>query len=202
MKLGNAIISGVAVLCLVAVSSLGQNPHASGGPGGAQGAGAGGLRGAAGNAMGSDMARGNNGSMTDRGSTMNGSNRASASSPTTLLESNTKLNNTLTSNLHSKGLLPTGANLKDTCSGFMNLGQCIAAIHVSHNLSLSFDCMKANMTGTAPAQGVTCPDGTGTSKLKMGKSIQALSPNSDAKTESKAAQKQANADIKDAEKNS
>ena len=92
--------------------------------------------------------------------------------------------------------------MKDTCSGFKNLGQCIAAIHGSHNLNLSFDCMNANLTGTAPAQGVTCPDGTGTSKLNLGKSIQALSPNSDAKTESKAAQKQTNADIKDAEKNS
>jgi hypothetical protein len=124
---------------------------------------------------------------------------AASSSPTTLLTNNTKLDSTLTSKLQSKGLLPTGTDLKVTCAGFKNLGQCIAAIHVSHNLNVPFACMQADMTGTAPVAGTTCPTGTGSSKLSLGKSIQALSPNADAKAESKTGTSEANADIKDAE---
>jgi len=123
----------------------------------------------------------------------------SSSSPTTLLTNNTKLDSKLTSNLQSKGLLPAGTDLKDACSGFKNLGQCVAAIHVSHNLNVPFACLKADMTGTAPATDSTCPAGTGSSKLSLGKSIQSLSPNADARTESKNAQKQSDSDIKDAQ---
>jgi hypothetical protein len=33
-------------------------------------------------------------------------------------------------------------------SGFKNRGQFIAALHVSHNLNIPFDQLKADMTGT------------------------------------------------------
>ena len=92
--------------------------------------------------------------------------------------------------------------MKDACSGFKNLGQCVAAIHVSHNLNISFDCLRADMTAGAVPQGTTCPAGTGSSKMSLGKSIQTLSPNSSGKSEAKTAEKQANSDIKDAEKSS
>lgn len=199
MKLRMAITSGIAALCLAALPAFGQNPRAGGPPGGAPGASAGGSRGPA---MGGEMGRGNAGSMADHGPMMNETNHASASSPTTLLERNTKLDSTLTSRLQSKGLLPLGTDLKDACSKFKNLGQCVAAIHVSHNLNISFDCLKADMTGGSVPQGTACPAGTGSSKMSLGKSIQALSPNSSGKSEAKAAEKQAKADIKDAGKNS
>ena len=77
--------------------------------------------------------------------------------------------------------------------------RCVAAIHVSHNLDVPFACMKANVTGTAPATGTTCPAGTGSSKLSLGKSIEALAPNADSKATSKTAAKQADADINEAE---
>lgn len=203
MKLRNAIASGIAVLLLAAVPALGQNPHAGGAPGGAPGAAAGGSHGVAmGNGMDNGMNRGNSANIPDHGPSMKASNHASASSPTTLLDRNTKLDSTLTSKLQSKGLLPSGTDLKDACAGFRNLGQCIAAIHVSHNLNLSFDCLKADMTGGTVPQGTTCPAGTGSSKMSLGKSIQTLSPNTTAKSEAKTAERQANADIKDAEKNS
>jgi hypothetical protein len=92
-----------------------------------------------------------------------------------------------------------GTDLKDACTGFKNLGQCVAAMHVSHNLNVPFGCLSANMTGTAPATGTTCPAGTGSSKMSLGKAIQALSPNTNAKTEVKSATKQADADINEAE---
>lgn len=124
---------------------------------------------------------------------------AAAGSPSTVLTRNTKLDTHLTSLLQSKGLLPKGTDLKDACSGFKNLGQCVAAIHVSHNLNIPFACLSADMTGTAPATGTTCPAGTGASKMSLGKSIQTLSPNATSKTEEKTATRQANDDINEAE---
>ncbi len=170
-----------AAFCLSLTPAFAQHPR--GGPGGAGGAHGPAMGNGAGHAGGSSQG-------------------AASSSPTTLLTKNTKLDSTLTSKLQSKGLLPAGTDLKDACGGFKNLGQCVAAIHVSHNLNVPFACMKANMTGTAPAAGTTCPAGTGTSKESLGKSIQALSPNSDAKTEAKNAQKAGDADIREAESHS
>jgi len=176
----------VAAVGSVAITpALAQHPH-----------------GAAGNAGGSHGPAMNNGANHDSGSTS--SKAATSSSPTALLTKNIKLDTNLTAKLQSKSLLPSGTDLKDACDGFKNLGQCVAAIHVSHNLHIPFACMKANMTGTPPAAGTTCPAGTGSSKNKMslGKSIQALSPTANSKTEATNAQKQGDADIKEAETNS
>src|SRR6266478_6500429 len=93
----------------------------------------------------------------------------------------------------------TGTPAQKACSGFKNLGQCVAAAHVSKNLGISFACMQADMTGKAPAQGSTCPAGTGSKSMSLGKSIQALRPNVDRKLEAKKAEKQADADIKNSD---
>lgn len=182
-----SILTAAAVFCFAVASASAQRPHGSpaGGPAGASGS--------HGPAI-------NNGAAGDHGN-INGNGAAkgaTANSPTTLLNNNAKLDSTLTAKLQSKGLLPAGTDLKDACAGFKNLGQCVAAIHVSHNLNVPFACMQANMTGTAPAAGTTCPAGTGSSKLSLGKSIQALSPNADAKGESKTAKSETDADLKDA----
>jgi hypothetical protein len=179
------LILVAAVGCVAITPALAQHSH-----------------GAAGNAGGSHGPAMNNGSDHDSGSTS--SKAVTSSSPTSLLTKNTKLDTNLTAKLQSKGLLPAGTDLRDACDGFKNLGQCVAAIHVSHNLDIPFACMKANMTGTTPAAGTTCPAGIGASKDKMslGKSIQALSPTANSKTEATNAQKQGDADIKEAEANS
>jgi len=181
------VLVAVVAFCFAAAPAFAQHPHA--GPGGAAGS-PGGSHGAA---M-SDSAADHGNPVLSKGAT--------SSSPTTLLTNNTKLDLTLTSKLQSKGLLPSGTDLKDACAGFKNLGQCVAAIHVSHNLSVPFACMKADMTGTAPDTGVTCPPGTGSSKMSLGKSIQTLSPDVDSKSAAKNAQKQSDADLKDAQTNS
>ena len=100
--------------------------------------------------------------------------------------------------IRSLWIAKTGMDAQQACSGFKNLGQCVAAAHVSKNLGLSFACMKADMTGTAPAQGASCPAGTGTKSLSLGKSIQALSPHANSKTESKKAAKQTDQDLNQA----
>jgi hypothetical protein len=177
--------TAAVAFCIAAAPALAQHPaHGAGAAGGA-----GGPHGAA---MGHDA----------DGST-GGSAKTSASSPTTLLSRNTKLDTNLTTKLQSKGLLPAGTDLKDACGGFKNLGQCIAAIHVSHNLNIPFTSLKCDMTSVGPdGTAKSCPSGTSTSKLSLGKSIQALLPNADAKSESKTGQKQSDEDIKDAESGS
>jgi len=47
-----------------------------------------------------------------------------------------------------KPLLPEGATLSQASSGFKNQGQFIAALHVSQNLNIPFDQLKARMTGS------------------------------------------------------
>jgi hypothetical protein len=45
-------------------------------------------------------------------------------------------------------LLPAGETLKAAATGFKNQGQFVAALHVSHNLNIPFDKLKAEMTGS------------------------------------------------------
>jgi hypothetical protein len=102
--------------------------------------------------------------------------------------------------LASKIQTLTGMPAQNACSGFKNLGQCVATAHVSKNLGLSFACMKADMTGLAPAAGSNCPAGTAANAkgMSLGKAIQTLSPTSNSKLEAKKANKQAKEDMKPA----
>lgn len=97
-------------------------------------------------------------------------------SPDTILKRNTKLSSKL------DGLLPAGTTAGQACSGFKHLGNCVSAIHVSHNLGIPFADLKAKMTGSHPES--------------LGKTIHDLKPDISAKNEAKKAQKQANSDIK------
>jgi hypothetical protein len=184
MKKQRLILMVAAAFCFAAAPAFAQHTH--GGP-------AGGAGGSHGPAM-------NNGA-ADHSADV--STKGTASSSPAVLSNNSKLDSKLTTKLQAKGLLPANTDLKDACGGFRNLGQCIAAIHVSHNLGISFDCLKANMTGVAAPAGSSCPAkasaSTGTSKMSLGKSIQALAPTANSKTESKTATTQADADIKEAQ---
>jgi hypothetical protein len=77
----------------------------------------------------------------------------------------------------------TGQNAQTACSGFKNIGQCVAAAHVAKNLDIpgGFDALKAKLTGTGA--------------VSLGKAIKQLAPNTDAKTEAKKANKQASDDL-------
>src|SRR5579862_8328193 len=46
-------------------------------------------------------------------------------------------------------LLPTGTDVATASTGFKNLGQFVAAVHVSKNLDIPFDTLKGKMTGTS-----------------------------------------------------
>lgn len=90
---------------------------------------------------------------------------------------------TQNANLASRlqALLP-GTNLQAAGEGFRNLGQFVAAAHVSHNLDIPFDQLKATMLGPGAES--------------LGSAIHALKPAADAKAEAKKAEKNADADIK------
>jgi hypothetical protein len=126
----------------------------------------------------------------------------SGKSATDLLTKNSKLNNALTTELSRKGLMPAGyTSLTDACSNFRSLGQCIAAIHVSHNRKISFNCLKWDMTNVKPTGDTsTCTDPKGA--MSLGKAIQKLDPNANAKTEAKKASQEADSEIKQASSSS
>jgi len=112
-----------------------------------------------------------------------------------LLTQNTKLSDKISA--------LTGESAQQSCTGFKNLGQCVAAAHVSKNLGISFDCLKSAMTGTAPSSSTSaCPAATTGKSMSLGKAISTLSPNTSSKTEAKKGQQQANQDLKDAINNS
>ena len=93
------------------------------------------------------------------------------------LSRNTKLSGRL------QTLLP-GQDLEIASSGFKNLGQFVAAVHVSKNLGIPFDELKYQMTD---------PD----SPKSLGKAIRQLRPDASSRREARKAKKQAKKDLKE-----
>ena len=109
-------------------------------------------------------------------------NSASASHMDTMHSSP---NDVLTHNTAVAGKIKTltGEDATSACNGFKNLGQCVAAAHVAKNLDIpgGFDALKAKTTGTGA--------------VSLGKAIELLAPNANAKSEAKRANKQAEQDL-------
>ena len=88
-----------------------------------------------------------------------------------------------------QALVPAGTNLQSAATGFKNLGQFVAAVHVSHNLGIPFDQLKAKLTGSNPQS--------------LGRAIHGLDPNLNSKTVKagvKTAEKQAEQDLESSER--
>ncbi len=159
--------------------------HGGGGMGGGRPAGAGPGSTGAPSGMGSE----NRGRGNDIGSMGTSHSSAASQSPSKVLD-NSKLDSSLTKSLSKSGITVPGGDLKSACSGFKNLGQCVAAMHVAKNLDIpgGFEALKGKMTGT--------------NAVSLGNAIQELSPNAKAKSESKKATKEANHEIGAAESTS
>ena len=82
-----------------------------------------------------------------------------------------------------QSLVPAPMTLDQAASGYKNLGQFIAALHVSHNLGIPFADLQADMTGAK--------------HYSLGQAIHALKPTADATAEVKKADQEADTDIKD-----
>ncbi len=99
-----------------------------------------------------------------------------------------------------QALLPPRTKLEDACTSFKELGDCVAALHVSHNLKIKFNCLKWDLTAVQPAPGnvSSCTAPEGGKALGLSKAIHTLKPDADAKTEARTAERRAREDIKDA----
>jgi len=104
-----------------------------------------------------------------------GSERASSGprAPGELLQQNSRLAERL------RTMLPAGTDVRTAAEGFRNLGEFVAAVHVSHNLGIPFADVKARMM-------------TGDS---LGDAIRALRPEADAQVEARRARSQADSDL-------
>jgi hypothetical protein len=80
------------------------------------------------------------------------------------------------------GLLPPGTNLQAAAAGFRNLGQFVAAVHVSHNLGIPFDQLRLRMTGPDP--------------MSLGQAIQSFKPSTNVSREVKRAEDEAREDMR------
>ncbi len=120
------------------------------------------------------------------------------------LEARIERNPGLKSKIES--LLPPNTDLKTALSGFKNDGQFMAALHVSKNLGIPFDQLKATMLGTNPQLTATTTGSTttgstttGSKPMSLGQAIHTLQPNlsaKDAEKEADKAENQARVDIK------
>lgn len=84
-----------------------------------------------------------------------------------------------------QALLP-GVDLQDASKGFANLGQFVAAVHVSDNLDIPFDQLKAKIVDE---------------KMSLGAAIRALRPEVDAEGAVQQAQTQARTTTRDVREN-
>ena len=148
-------ITFLVVLCLAATPASAQRGKPSTPPSGGMG----------------HSAASNNGTAAHGDHAVSSSSTASGSKASEILTKNTKLS--------SKISTLTGMDAKTACTGFKNLGQCVAAAHVSKNLGISFTDLRTKMMAGG----------------SLGKSIQAMDPQADSKTAVKKAQKQAHDDL-------
>ena len=175
MKRSSLIFTALAVCLFLSVMPV----LAQRGGGGGRGGGAGGGMGQGASGMGSRETPGGPNTATGRPTgTRQGSGpsgETGSKTPSELLTQNPRLN----SNLQS--LLPPGTDTQAAASGFKNLGQFVAAVHVSKNLGIPFDDLKAKMTGS--------------NAVSLGKAIHELKPSVNAKEAAKEANRQAKQDI-------
>jgi len=134
--------------------------------------------------MGSAHATSHGNSADAKADSKGGINNSSASMSEKLTD-NTKLAGKLENLLGPNTSL---AMLQADAQGFKNLGQFVAAVHVSHNLGIPFDQLKAKMMGPP--------------KESLGKAIEQLKPTANSKAETKKATDEAKEDMNDSGKSS
>ncbi len=114
-------------------------------------------------------------------------------------EANAERDKKLGAKLHLQGLLPDGTELKDACVNFKELSDCVASLHASRNTGLRFDCLKWDLTGIQTSADMSACKGPESDKrMSLAKAIELNKPEADGKAEAKNAEKQAQADLKDA----
>ena len=99
--------------------------------------------------------------------------------------------------LQLQALLPEHATLKDACTAFKTLEDCVASLHASGNLKIKFNCLKWDMTAVRPGGDVKSCQAP-PKPLTLSKAISILKPDVNARAEARNAEKSAREDIKNA----
>jgi hypothetical protein len=144
-------------------------------------------------AAGSMGASGTHGDSSSAGGGRGSSSAMASTDPGHVLEHNSNLAGKLETLTGTTNL----TDLEKDASAFKNFGQFVAAAHVAKNLNINggFAALMCDMTNkTSVGATSTC---TNTTKMSLGKAIQTLDPNADAKSEAKKAMDEANQDLKD-----
>lgn len=101
--------------------------------------------------------------------------------------------------LQLQALLPPKTALREACSGFTSLEDCVAALHASRNLKIKYNCLKWEMTAARPSGDVkSCEAPPRDKAMSLTKAIRMLNSDADAKAEARTAERRAREDIKDA----
>ncbi len=101
--------------------------------------------------------------------------------------------------LQLQALLPPKTTLREACTGFSNLEDCVAALHTSRNLKIKYNCLKWDMTAARPSGDVkSCEAPARDKALPLSKAIRVLKSDVNAKEEARSAERRAREDIKDA----
>ena len=101
--------------------------------------------------------------------------------------------------LQLQALLPPKTTLREACSGFLSLEDCVAALHATRNVKIKFNCLKWDMTAARPSGDVkSCEAPPRDKALSLDKAIRILNSDVDAKAQAKSAMRRAREDIKDA----
>jgi len=103
----------------------------------------------------------------------------------------------LTPNLRAQGLLAANATATEACEPFLEMVECLAALHASHNLGVDFKCLRADTTGVHTSADISgCKVADGEKAQGLNKSIHQLKPDANAKQATKEAEQQAKDDLK------
>jgi hypothetical protein len=103
----------------------------------------------------------------------------------------------LTPSLQSQGLLAADATATEACASFVELYDCLAALHASHNLDVNFNCLRANASGVHTSADISgCKAVDGEKPQGLSKAIRQLKPDANAKQATKEAEQQAKDDLK------
>ena len=111
------------------------------------------------------------------------------------LASNSKAEKDLTMQLQA--LLPAHTALKDACTVFKTLEDCVSSLHASNALELKFNCLKWDITAVRPngdVKSCVAPPKT----LSLTQAIRGLKPDVNARGEARNAENSAREDIKNA----
>jgi len=111
------------------------------------------------------------------------------------LAANSKADKDLAMQLQA--LLPAHTTLKDACTAFKTLQDCVSSLHASSTLQLKFNCLKWDMTAVRPDGDVKSCEAPPKAQ-SLAQAIRGLKAGVNAKGEAKNAEMSAREEIKNA----